>query len=487
MESNHIQSEQNEIYLRARLARDPRFDGLFFTGVKSTGIYCRSICPAPPAHEKNVEYFKTAIAAANAGLRPCLRCRPDSAPQSPAWLGTQTTLNRAIALIEEAFSTGESIDLEALSERLGITARYSRQLFKKYLGTSPKQYIIYKKLLFAKKLLHETNLGITHVALNAGFESVRSFNHQFQTQLGLTPTQTRTKAESTSTTNGLTLFLSYRPPYNWQKMKAFLQLRAVDEMEWFEDNNTYIKTFCYSENRGYFKAEHKIEKNGFEVSFYFADGCDVTNLYQLTTLVRRILDLDANIDHIEDITSKALPPEVSLHTGLRMSGTGSEFEAMNRAILGQQVSITQAVILLGKLIHEYGEAECVNEKYIRYFPLPESLKNADLDILRMPGARKQAIRNVAEFFSGNEKINLDDCLQLKGIGPWTVDYAKMRGQGNPNIFLATDLVVKKKLTALFEKSGKSGVNFDVFFETMKRQAQPWCSYLTYQLWNLENE
>ncbi|MBM7073320.1 DNA-3-methyladenine glycosylase 2 family protein [Shewanella sp. 202IG2-18] len=480
-----MESNQNEIYLRARLARDPRFDGLFFTGVKSTGIYCRSICPAPPAHEENVEYFKTAIAAANAGLRPCLRCRPDSAPQSPAWLGTQTTLNRAIALIEEAFSTGESIDLEALSDRLGITARYLRQLFKKYLGTSPKQYIIYKKLLFAKKLLHETNLGITHIALNAGFESVRNFNHQFQTQLGLTPTQTRTRTqnEAASTENGLTLFLNYRPPYNWDKMRGFLQTRAVEEMEWFDDDVIYNKTFCFEESRGYFSAQHMPEKNGFKVSFYFAEGSQVKNLYQLNSLVRRILDLDANIEQIEDTLKNAIPEEMELKSGLRVSGAGSDFEAINRAILGQQVSITQAVKLLSKLVHEYGEAEFVNGVKLRFFPHPHSLQEASIDILKMPGARKQAIRNVAEYFTNNKRVNLDDCLSLKGIGPWTVDYAKMRGLGNPNIFLATDLVVKNKLKALHEQSDTKQ-SFDDFFEIMKQDAQPWCSYLTFQLWHL---
>ena len=488
MESQTTQQTKDEIYLRARLARDPRFDGIFFTGVTSTGIYCRSICPAPPAHEKNVRYFTTAIEAANAGLRPCLRCRPDSAPQSPAWKGTQTTLERAIKLIEQNLSKGKTTDLELLAARLGISARYLRQLFQKHLGTSPKRYMNYQKILFAKKMLHETDLPITQVALNAGFESIRSFNHSFQTQLGLSPTQIRKNISSILTAkNGLSLFLSYRPPYNWEKMKAFLSQRAVADMEWFTPNDSYVKSFNYSDCRGYFQARHLPEKHGFQVDFYFADTSKITQLYRLTALVRRILDLDANIEQIEHEISQALPKGIVIQSGLRVSGTGDEFEAINRAILGQQVSIVQAVKLLGNLVAEYGKTETVNGKTIRYFPLPVDLQQATLDILKMPAARKQAIRSVAEYFSANTEINLDDCLALKGIGPWTVDYARMRGAGEPNVFLATDLVVKNKLKALFSEQKDTSINFDEFFEAMKRQAQPWCSYLTFQLWNLEHE
>ena len=488
MESKQTELTRDQIYLRARLARDARFDGVFFTGVKTTGIYCRSICPAPPAKEKNVNYFNTAIEAANAGLRPCLRCRPDSAPQSPAWKGAKTTLERAIKLIEELLASGASVDLESVSVRLGISSRYLRQLFNKHLGTSPKQYTVYKKLLFAKQLLHETSISVTEVALNSGFESIRNFNHTFQTQLGLTPSQIRNKTiKPTEPSSALTLFLSYRPPYNWEKMKAFLSQRVVQEMEWFENEDTYYKTFSSKDNRGYFMAKHIPCRNGFEVSFYFSDESKISNLYYLTELVKRILDLDANVEHIEKIFSDVLPIEVNIHKGLRVSGTGNAFEAMNRAILGQQVSIIQAVILLGKLVHEYGEVETINNIKVRYFPTPKSLKNAHLEILKMPGARKQAIRNVAEHFSSKSMVNLDECLALKGIGPWTVDYAKMRGTGDPNIFLATDLVVKNKLKLLFEANGTSDVNIKTFFETMQQKSQPWCSYLTFQLWNLDND
>lgn len=174
---------------KARHSRDARFDGKFFTAVRTTKIYCRPICPATTPREENVTYFATAIEAANAGYRPCLRCRPDSAPNSPAWKGVDTTLERAIKLIHEgALQTG---DLEMLSQRLGISSRYLRQLFQKHMGIAPKTYALYQQCLFAKQLLHNSQLPITDIALASGFNSVRRFNDCFKKQLKLTPTQIR--------------------------------------------------------------------------------------------------------------------------------------------------------------------------------------------------------------------------------------------------------------------------------------------------------
>jgi len=167
-----------EVCKKARLSRDARFDGKFFTAVKTTGIYCRPICPATSPKEENVTYFPSAIEAANAGYRPCLRCRPDSAPGSPAWKGIDTTLERAIRLINEGALQGGS--LQTLAERLGISDRYLRHLFDKHLGVSPKRYALYQQCLFAKQLLHQTKLPITQIALASGLNSVRRFNDCFK-------------------------------------------------------------------------------------------------------------------------------------------------------------------------------------------------------------------------------------------------------------------------------------------------------------------
>lgn len=200
-----------EICQKARLSRDPRFDGKFFTAVKTTKIYCLPICPATTPKEKNVTYFATAVEAANAGYRPCLRCRPDSAPGSPAWKGVNTTLEKAIKLINDGALQDSS--LEELANQLGIGDRYLRQLFKKNLGISPKGYALYQQCLFAKQLLHQTNLPIIQIALASGFNSVRRFNDCFQSQLSLTPSEIRKSGGAKS--KALKLQLYYRPPYDW--------------------------------------------------------------------------------------------------------------------------------------------------------------------------------------------------------------------------------------------------------------------------------
>ena len=209
---------------QARLSRDIRFDGLFFIGVKTTGVYCRPICPVRQPLERNVHYYPTAIAAANAGFRPCLRCHPDSAPGSPAWLGTHATVQRAVRLIGEgALQQGS---LTALASRLGVTDRYLRQLFERDLGLSPKQYALYQQTLFAKQLLHQTTLSVTDIALACGFNSVRRFNDCFKILFRLTPSEVRKHAGQV---NGgeIRLFLGYRPPYHWPLLRTFLAARLI--------------------------------------------------------------------------------------------------------------------------------------------------------------------------------------------------------------------------------------------------------------------
>jgi AraC family transcriptional regulator of adaptative response / DNA-3-methyladenine glycosylase II len=208
---------------KARLARDPRFDGQFFSAVKTTKIYCCSICPATTPREENVTYFSSAIEAANSGYRPCLRCRPDSAPGSPAWKGVNTTLERAISLIDEGALQNGSLAL--LAKRLGISDRYLRQLFKNHMGISPKAYALNQQCLFAKNLLHQTNLPIAQIALASGFNSIRRFNDCFQAQLKLTPSKVRRRKTSKSAL--LQLKLNYRPPYDWPFIQKFFPLELL--------------------------------------------------------------------------------------------------------------------------------------------------------------------------------------------------------------------------------------------------------------------
>ena len=478
---------------KARLARDPRFDGQFFIGVLTTKIYCRPICPAVSPKEQNVRYFDTALQAANAGLRPCLRCRPDSAPQSYAWKGTQTTLERAKALIDSGAITGQGgQSIEDLATRLGISSRYLRKLFQDKLGTSVKSYAQYQQLMLAKQLLHQTKLTITQVAFAAGFNSIRRFNEVFQQTLQLTPSHLRktanidTKAEQSEVKGrvALKLQLSYRPPLRWPEQHHFYQVRAVQNMEWLEDEFSYGRSFSINEVSGYFNARLDSAANLFNVEIVLADNSALPQLGLIINEIRRVLDLNANIAQIDKALLELNPITSLMGEGLRLPGVWSAFEAGCRAVLGQQVSIVQASKLLNQLVLAYGEERIIGDRRVKLFPTPEIIASAELSELKMPNARKKALNALAQFVSENPDADLSDWLSIKGIGPWTVAYAKMRGQSDPDVLLCGDLVVKKRILALYAEQGLKFDNYTEITESLAKQIAPWGSYLTFQLWNL---
>lgn len=445
---------------KARLSRDPRFDGKFFTAVKTTGIYCRTVCPVFPPKEENVVYFSTAIECANAGFRPCLRCRPDSAPNSPAWKGVNATLDRAIRLIDECAL--QQASLPQLAERLGISDRYLRQLFEKHLGMSPKSYALYQQCLFAKQLLHQTKLPITQVALASGFSSVRRFNDCFLSQLKLTPSSMR-KSEGANL-NVLQLKLYYRPPFDWTSMQNLLKARAIAGLEWCNENS-YGRTFDWLGCVGKFTALHLAEKNMFEVNIELDD---IKHLKAIVYNIRRILDLDVDMQAVEQDLQQCFINDITLKTGIRLPGIWDMFEAGIRAILGQQISVMAARDLVSKLVTSLGNSSGLD--YL--FPTPESIATSELGFLKIPGSRKQTLRNLAQHYLDSESPNdPEQWLKLKGIGPWTVEYAQLRGLSEPDIFLGGDLGIKKAM-----------VNLKADFKP--EQASPWGSYLTFQLWSL---
>ncbi|WP_148255375.1 AlkA N-terminal domain-containing protein [Aidingimonas lacisalsi] len=447
---------------QARLARDARFDGRFFTAVTSTGIYCRPICPATPPQERNVRYFESAVAAAEAGFRPCLRCRPDSAPGSPAWKGVDTTLERALRLID-----GGALQQGSLSElcaRLGIGDRYLRHLFHGRFGVSPKSYALYQQCLFAKQLLHQTHLPVTDVAYASGFRSLRRFNDAFKTRVGLAPRELRRRAGAPSA--ALSLELAYRPPYAWQTLRDFYASRAIDGLEWIDDD-VYGRTITWGTTQGHFTAIHRPERHVFDVALTLND---LGSLAPIVRRIRRLLDLDADSTLIEAHLAKALPDQ-PLVEGLRLPGIWSPFEAGVRAILGQQVSVTAARGLTTRLVAELGEtAGDIDGKPCRHFPEPATIAASPLDFLGMPDTRRQTLRRFATWHAGSE--DSDDThawTALKGIGQWTADYAAMRGHSHPDIWLAGDLGIQKALPALHNADPQC--------------AAPWRSYLTLQLWS----
>ncbi|WP_404344107.1 AlkA N-terminal domain-containing protein [Pseudoalteromonas mariniglutinosa] len=440
---------------KARQSRDPRFDGVFFVAVKTTKIYCRPICPAPTAKEQNVEYYQYAHNAAQAGFRPCIRCRPDSAPQSAAWLGTKTTALRAKHLIDQH----NEHDCEKLALRLGITSRYLRRLFQHYFGISISQYRLFTQCHFAKKLLQETSLTISEVAFAAGFNSIRRFNDAFLKQLHITPSKVR--ADHRSRSPLLTLTLAFRPPYNWAALQQFLQKRLIVPLEWLSDSS-YGRTFNEGDYYGYFNAHYIPEKHHFKVQILISD---TRYLQQVISNIRRVLDLDADTNVIEQHLAKQLNNVFTLTQGLRLPGIWSAFEAGVRAVLGQQVSVAAAHTLVTQLVNELGEK---NSHGQCYFPKPQRIADSELAFFKMPQARKDALRRLSQYCFEHPEADLDSWLELKGIGPWTVNYAKLRGQSQPDIFLASDLGVKKALA-----------DTEAF---AAEQCAPFRSYLTFQLW-----
>ena len=465
-------------YSRARKARDARFDGVFFTAVKTTGIYCRPVCPAKPPLERNVEYHTTAVSAAMAGYRPCLRCRPESAPSSPAWQGAKTSLQRAVKLIDAGALQDGS--LEDLASRLGISSRYLRDLFKRELGVSPKRYATYQQCMFAKQLLHTTNLAIAEIAFSSGFNSVRRFNEAMQQHLGLSPSQIRKSASSLTT--GLVFLLHYRPPFVWSHMLNFLSKRVISGLEWSGDN-CYGRTIRHGDGVGYFEVSNEPDHSRLRLKLVF----DRPESYlRLHYRLRHLFDVDADIlsidSHLQSELASGVESEAKASLdylpGLRIPGIWSTFEAGVRAILGQQVSVGAAQKLVQTFVDELGE-DLPSKASAKLFPRPEVVLKSSLDFFRMPQARKDTLHRFAQHFIDSPALayidspkpdDIDKWLELKGIGPWTVNYVKLRGTKDPDVWLAGDAGVKNAI----KKVGS--------IENLERFS-PWRSYLTFQLWN----
>jgi AraC family transcriptional regulator of adaptative response / DNA-3-methyladenine glycosylase II len=442
-------------YQQARLTRDPRFDGTFFTAVKTTKIFCRSICPANAPLEKNVEYFQLAQQAMFAGYRPCLRCRPDSAPHSFAWKGVNTTVQRAMRLLRKH----KELNIEEIASKLGITARYFRQLFQQHLGLSPKQYQLFDKILFAKQLLHQSSLTIEHIAHASGFASARRLQHNFKKVTGLTPQQI--KQGKNRQDQLIRLKLAFRPPFNWPHMRSFLALRAIPGIESVTENS-YSRTFVIGKDTGWFRVSAILDKH------YLQAEISLTNIEKLKDVlnnIERIFDLNVDTKTIQTQLLTSGVPKDKIVTGLRIPGVWDTFEAGCRAILGQQISVKAAIALLSQLTNELGET--AGDR--RYFPSAKALSQSNLAFLKIPNSRKQTLQLFAQYILHNPESSIDDWLTIKGIGPWTVAYAKMRGQSNPDIWLSTDLIIKKQLA-------ETSLDAEL--------ARPWRSYLTLQLWSM---
>lgn len=452
---------------RARLSRDARFDGEFFIGVKTTGIYCRPICPARPPAEKNVLYYRSAAQAAQAGFRPCLRCRPESAPGSPAWNGTSTTVQRALQLVDQGALNQGSI--AELAGRLGIGERYLRKLFQRELGVSPTTLALNQRLLFAKKLLAETRLPITEVAFAAGFGSVRRFNSAIQDRFRLSPTTLRREGTDTQSGAGIRLHLHYRPPYDWEGVVNFFGRHAIDGIEEVTDT-TYRRAI----EGGSIEVTPLRDRNALQLTVYLQNARE---LMAVVAAVRRMFDLDANPAAISEVLGddRRLAPLLRHFPGIRAPGHWSLYESAVRGVVGQQVSIKAARGVLAKLARYASDGKVSGLDSPLDFPRPSVLARLADDQYPMPGKRRETLRQVSHLFaeSPNEP-DLGEIGGLPGIGPWTVGMISMRGLGQPDIFPNKDLGLERAWENLPGRKSRLGNQVPNW--------RPWGSYAANLLW-----
>jgi len=473
-----------DVCYRALASRDSRFDGRFYTGVTSTRIYCRPICPARTPKRGHCRYFRCAAEAEEAGFRPCLRCRPESSPGTPAWFGPSATVSRALRLIYEGALEEDGVD--ALAERLGVGSRHLRRLFSERVGASPIAIEQTRRVQFAKKLLDETPLPIARVAICSGFGSVRRFNDAVQRAYGRSPSQLRHVGPSSGGGVDLVLRLSFRPPLDWDSMITFLERRAVPGVEVVE-GRTYRRTVEMGGQVGIIEVRPLKEEPSLLLSVPLALADRVTNILER---VRSMFDLDADPVQIENQLRQDpfLRQAVRNRPGLRVPGSWDRFELGVRAILGQQVTVRGAVTLASRVVDACGGRLPAAERGLsRVFPGPEALGGSRLTRIGMPGARRTAIRVFAKaVLEGELELQSAAGLQeavgrirgVRGIGDWTAQYIAMRALREPDAFPASDLGVRRAL------AGGKALPTPGWTIDRAEAWRPWRAYATMHLWAL---
>ena len=476
---------------RAIATRDARFDGVFFLGVTSTGIYCRTICRARRPKPENCRFFLHPAAAEHAGFRPCRMCGPE---QAPGYAPVDATAALALVAVREIESgaLGDGESLEILADRLGITPRHLRRVVGEHFGVSPVELAQTQRLLLAKRLLAETRMPVGEIALASGFRSLRRCNALFKSRYGLPPSAFRKSMAAKATSTGtapaierdrLSLTLGYRPPYAWPELMRYFMGRAIPGVEDITPDR-YARTFRVGTRSGWLAVTPEADRNNVRVT---VSSSLAAALPEVLAAVRRSFDLDASPHEIAAVLGPdpLLAESVRETPGLRLPGAIDAFETAVRTIIGQQVSVAAATTVMGRVVQAFGVPASTPWPVLNRCTLTAPrLARESVDTLAplgLNGARANAILMLSRAVDGGQitlgrstdpERAIAKLQELPGIGPWTAHYFGMRILGWPDAFIAGDLVVKRALAPLSSKQ----------IEARSAAWRPWRGYAVMHLW-----
>ncbi|MGI8879719.1 MAG: AlkA N-terminal domain-containing protein [Jatrophihabitans sp.] len=461
----------DDICYRAVSSRDPRFDGFFYTGVTSTGIYCRPSCPAMTPRRANVRFFASAAGAQRDGFRACKRCRPDVAAGSPEWDIRGDLAGRALRMTGDGVVDREGVP--GLARRLGYSERQLGRTLLAEVGAGPLALARSHRAQTARILLETTDLPASDIAFAAGFASIRQFNQTMREVYASSPRELRQNRRGGPPAEGGTieLRLPFRAPLGADQLLGFLAAHGVAGIE-HGDETSYTRTMRLP--FGAALATLTPQRDHVAATLRLTDHRDLT---AAVSRIRRLLDLDADPAAVEGVLADVAPLRklVRSRPGLRSPGATDGFELAFRTIVGQQVSVAGARTVLARIVAEHGERVLDGWSL---FPAPESVAELDPQKLPLPRARGRALialaRAVADGLALDSGADRDDAsgalLQLPGVGPWTVRYVRMRALADPDVLLDTDLAVRRMLTEL----GITQKHTD--------RSAPWRSYVSHHLW-----
>jgi AraC family transcriptional regulator of adaptative response / DNA-3-methyladenine glycosylase II len=479
-------SDKHAAY-RALTSRDARFDGVFFVGVTSTGIYCRPICPVKAPQQKNCRFFSSAESAEKSGFRPCLRCRPELAPGNAPVDHAHRVANLMAQRIDEGLLE-DGAGLEDIAKDFQLSSRQLRRIIQKELGVSPIELLQTRRLLLAKQLLTESKLSVTEIAFASGFSSLRRFNHAFLAQYRMPPSRLRKQVRDGSAAENsgptTTLQLGYRPPFDWDHLLAFLKGRRVRDVE-LVTSDAYLRTVRLGRNTGWIRVTQATDKSALNVEL---SNSLVPALPALLGRLRNVFDLAARPDLIAAQLSKdkSLRQKVRKNPGIRVPGAFDGFEMAVRAVLGQQVTVKAATTLAGRFAEAFGKKiDTPFPELTRLTPLAERVAKASVDDIAKLGivsARAKTILALAQaFHSGALRLDanalpnemIEKLTHFPGIGQWTAHYIAMRGLRWPDAFPKEDIAVRKNLGGVSAKRA----------EELSQAWKPWRSYAVMHIWN----